>query len=290
VIVACAPPTVDAALRVATSRLEAAGVDAPRIQATALLGHALQVDRAALLASLSDTVDPETASTFERLIELRCARHPLQYLIGRASFLDFEVRVRPGVFIPRPETEQLAEQALRLWSPSHPWVIDVGTGSGAVAIALARGSTRCRVLAIDRSPTALASAAASAIDNGVEQQISFVRSDLLSAVRSCPPNNGIGLLVSNPPYVRADDVVQPEVRDHEPVAAWAAGPLGTEIYARLIPQAAERLDTLRPMLLELGYDQAEAVTELLQRDGRWLNCRIDPDFQNIPRVLTVLRR
>lgn len=286
---ACARPTVDAALRLAATRLEAAGVDAPRIQATTLLGHALQIDRAALLARLSATVDAEAASTFDTLIELRCARHPLQYLIGRASFLDFEVRVGPGVFIPRPETEQLAEQALRLWNPSHPWAVDVGTGSGAIAIALARGCPHCRVLAIDCSPTAIASAAASAIDNGVERQITFVRSDLLSAVRSSPLYSDFGLLVSNPPYVRPNEVEQPEVRDHEPVTAWAAGPLGTEVYARLIPQAAERLAAGRPMLLELGYGQAQAVTELLQHDGRWLDCLIAPDFQSIPRVMTVLR-
>ena len=265
-------------------------MDAPRIQATALLGHALQIDRAALLASLSDMVDVETASAFELLIEVRCAHCPLQYLIRSASFLDFEVRVGPGVFIPRPETEQLAEKALRLWTPANPWALDIGTGSGAIAIALARADRRCRVLAVDLSSTALAFAAASASDNGVEYQITFVRSDLLSAIRLRPSCVDIGLLVSNPPYVRLDDVVQPEVRDHEPVAAWAAGPLGTEIYERLIPQAAERLDSGRPMLLELGYGQAEAVAEFLQRDGRWLNSRVDSDFQNIPRILTVRRR
>ena len=282
--------TIDATLRDAARRLEAAGVDAPRIQATALLGHALQIDRAPLLASLSDMVDAETANAFDALIELRCARCPLQYLIGRASFLDFEVRVGPGVFIPRPETEQLAEKALRLWAPAHPRVIDVGTGSGVIAIALARADRRCRVLALDLSPTALAAAAANAIDNGVEHQITFVRSDLLSAIRLRPSCVDIGLLVSNPPYVRPDDVVQPEVRDHEPVAAWAAGPLGTEIYARLIPQAAERLDSRCPMLLELGCGQAEAISDLLQSDGRWLGSQVDPDFQSIPRVLCVRRR
>ncbi len=289
-IMASAHRTIDAALRDAATRLEAAGVDAPRIQATALLGHALLVDRAALLASLSESIDPDTAGAFDALIALRCARHPLQYLLGRASFLDFEVRVGPGVFIPRPETEQLAEQAVDLWDPARPWAVDVGTGSGAIAIALARAHEHCRVLAIDLSPTPLAAAAASAVDNGVEHQISFVRSDLLSAVRPRQPSGEIGLLVSNPPYVRTGDIVQPEVRDHEPVGAWASGPLGTEIYSRLIPQAAKRLASRCPMLLEVGYDQAEIVTGLLRRDGRWMSCRASPDFQGIPRVLAVRRR
>ncbi len=265
-------------------------MDAPRIQATALLGHALQVDRAALLARLSETVDSRAAQAFERLVELRCARYPLQYLLGSASFLDFEVRVGPGVFIPRPETEQLAETARQLWSPAHPLVVEVGTGSGTIAIALTRAHSGCRVLAIDSSSTALASAAASAADNGVADQITFVRADLLSAVQPRTASTAIGLLVSNPPYARSTDVTQPEVRDHEPTAAWDAGPAGTEIYARLIPQAAERLVSPCPMLLELGFGQAEAVGELLQRDNRWSCPQVDPDFQGIARVLTVRRR
>ena len=289
-IIASAHRTIDTSLHDAVRRFEAAGLDAPRIQATALLAHALQINRAALLANLSDRIDPDIASVFEALIELRCAHHPLQYLIGRASFLDFEVQVGPGTFIPRPETEQLVEQALELWSPEHPWVIDVGTGSGVIAIAMARAQADCRVLAIDSSAAALAAAATNAVENSVEQQITFVRSDLLSAIQPHPSSVDIGLLVSNPPYVQCADIVQLEVSDHEPIEAWAAGPLGTEIYARLIPEAAKRMSSRRAMLLEIGYGQAEAVSELLRRDGHWLSCQVDSDFQGIPRVLTVRRR
>ena len=121
-------------------------------------------------------------------------------------------------------------------------------------------------------------------------QIAFVRGDLLTALQVHSAHTGIGLLVSNPPYARASDVTQPEVRDHEPTAAWDAGPLGTEIYARLIPQAAERLISPCAMLLELGFGQAKAVSELLRHDRRWWNPQVDLDFQGIPRVLTVRRR
>ena len=124
--------------RRAERRLDRAGIDAPRIEAQALLGHVLAVDRAGLLARLRDPVAAEVAARFEALLERRLAHEPLQYLVGRASFLDFEVEVGRGVFIPRPETELLVERALEEWSPDSRLAVDLCTGSGAIAIALAR--------------------------------------------------------------------------------------------------------------------------------------------------------
>lgn len=302
--------TVGALLRIAEERLRRGAVDAPRVQATALLGHALALDRAALLARLQDPVAPASARRVESLVARRMAHEPLQYLIGRASFLDFEVRVGPGVFIPRPETEQLVDRALRAWRPDRPWAIDLCSGSGAIAIALARARPDARVIALELSPVALASARRSASDAGVEDRVYFVRSDLLAALR--PPNHDprqatrdrgqvtrdrwpealeerLGLLVSNPPYAAEGDVVQPEVRDHEPRSAWEAGPSGLEIYRRLIPEAAALLPAGCPMLLELGYGQERQVPELLRRDGNWSAATIEADFQAIPRVLTCRR-
>jgi release factor glutamine methyltransferase len=189
------PTTVAVALRAAEQRLEAAGIEGARFESTLLLGHVLGLSRAQLIASLSDPLRGDQARELAALAARRAAREPLQYLRGLAPFLDFELEVHPGVFIPRPETEQLVEKALELWDPAAGrWAVDVGTGSGAIAIGLARARPEGRVLAIDRSPIALATARRNAERLGVADRVSFVRGDLLGAVR----NSGV---VRDPPHV-----------------------------------------------------------------------------------------
>jgi release factor glutamine methyltransferase len=317
------------ALRWGEHVLTAEGINGPRIQATLLLGDAMGFDRAQLLARLSDPVPTRAAERYRDSVHQRASHVPLQYIRGRAPFLDFEVEVWPGVFIPRPETEMVVEEALSLWQPTAeaPWAIDVGTGSGIISIALARARPAARILAIDRSPVPLAAARQNARNLGVADQISFARADLLASLGPCgrprtedptPPTTfpadasarpwaeeregagdsdpranvrqSIGMIISNPPYAPQDSPdVDPEVRDHEPPEAWAAGPEGLDAYARLIPQAASLLVPGRPLVLELGYGQADLVSDLLTRDGRWSEPRILPDFNEIPRILTILR-
>lgn len=281
--------TLRSALRDAESALQGAGVDAPRIQATTLLCATLGIDRAALLARLDDRLAAEPAARFGALVARRAAREPLQYLLGRAPFLDFEVRVGPGVFIPRPETEQLVETALEAWDPGLPLALDLCTGSGVIAIALARERRDTRVLAIDLSPHALAAARASAAALGVARRIDFLRADLLTALRPGAWRERLGVIVCNPPYVPPLEITQPEVRDWEPAIALHAGPDGLDAYRRVVPQAAALLLPGRPLLLELGFGQVEAVSALLEDDGRWDVPRVEADFQGIARVLRVVR-
>ena len=307
-------PSVDAALRWGEQRLEAEGIQGARLEATLLLGHVLSLSRAQVLASLSDALTNTQQADFRALIERRAAREPLQYLRGRAPFLDFEVEIEPGVFIPRPETEQVVERALELWDPQQGrWAVDVGTGSGAIAIGLALGTPAGRVLAIDRSAAALAMARRNAELLGVAGRVRFVRADLLSAIRprvasakpqSAHPTDGgdatgaaspektaaaIGVVVSNPPYVPDDAEVDLEVRHNEPRDAWAAGATGMEVYERVIPRAAELLLPGRCLVLELGYEMDAPVHELLALDGRWNAPAIEDDYQGIPRTLAVER-
>jgi release factor glutamine methyltransferase len=278
--------TVGAALRAVERRLEAAGIEGARFESTLLLGHVLGFSRAQLIAALADPLSADQARALTDLTDRRAAREPLQYLRGLAPFLDFELEVGPGVFIPRPETEQLVERALALWDPAAGrWAIDVGTGSGAIAIALARAMPEGRVLAIDRNAIALATARRNAGRLGVAERVAFVRTDLLAALRP----SAIGIIVSNPPYVVAGDAVDPEVRNHEPHEAWAAGPTGLEAYERIIPAAAALLPAGRWLVLELGYGQQGAVGDLLANCRGWNEPTIDPDFQGIPRVLAARR-
>ena len=279
-------PSLGALLQRTETALRSGGIEAPRLQARALLGHVLGLDPAPLLARLRDPADPTTVERLRQLVRRRLAHEPLQYLLGTAHFLDFQVRVGPGVFIPRPETELLVERALELWSAPSGVAVDLCTGSGAIAIALARARPQARIVAIDQSAQALAQAAASARDTGVAGRVRFVRADLLTALRL---DTEIDLVACNPPYARDRDVVQPEVRHHEPRAAWEAGPTGLEIYRRLLPQAASLLSPGTPLVLELGYDQQDGVETLAAADNRWGRVRVSADFQGIPRVLSTHR-
>jgi len=283
--------TPASALHEAESRFEDGAIDAPRVQAMALLAHALGTSRAGVLARLREPLADHDAETFRSLVARRLAHEPLQYILGCAHFLDFSVQVAPGVFIPRPETEQLVETALDVWDPNHRWAVDLCCGSGAIAVALARARPRARILAIDRAPAPRRMTLRNTRDHQVDERITVCGSDLLAAVSATGrAAEELGVIVCNPPYAASGEVVQPEVLDHEPPLAWEAGPAGTEIYARVIPQAAELLRAGRPLLLELGYGQAHAVRDLFANDGRWDQVTIDDDFQGIPRVLTARRR
>jgi release factor glutamine methyltransferase len=210
----------------------------------------------------------------------------------------------------------VVEEALSLWQPTAeaPWAVDVGTGSGVISIALARARPAGRILAVDRSPVPLAAASQNAWNLRAADQIRFVRGDLLAPLGasvaggsgadataadragaadlrpSARTRQRISMVISNPPYAPQDSPdIDPEVRGHEPPEAWAAGPEGMDTYARLIPQAAMLLLPGRPLVLELGYGQSAPVVDLLSSDGRWQEPRILPDFNEIPRILTVLR-
>lgn len=281
--------TVADALRDAAQRLEAAGIEGARFEATLLLRHVLGHTRAQLIAALSDPLTEEQMARFGEITKRRANREPLQYLRGRATFLDFELEVGPGVFIPRPETEGLVERALELWEPAHgKWAVDLCTGSGAIAIALARAKPEGRVLAIDESPTALSAVAKNADALGVRKRVALVRGNFLRALDLSLDD--IGIIVCNPPYVAADsNQVDPEVRHHEPREAWAAGPTGLEAYERIIPEAAALLRPGRCLVLELGYGQQEAVCSLFGTSGGWDPPTVDADHQGIPRVLAARR-
>jgi len=278
--------TVADALRDAEQRLDKAGIEGARFEATLLLGHVLGHSRAQLIAALSDPLTDEQQVRFTELTERRANREPLQYLRGRAPFLDFELEVQPGVLIPRPETEGLVERALELWDPSRGrWAVDVGTGSGAIAIALARAQPEGWVLAVDQSLAALGTAGTNADKLGVRPRVALVRGNFLRALDLSPDD--IGIIVSNPPYVADDDEVDAEVRHHEPREAWAAGPTGLEAYERIIPEAAALLRPGRSLVLELGYGQEDAVRALLDECGGWDEPTVDPDHRGISRVLAV---
>lgn len=247
-----------------------------------LLLHILGKSRSWLLAHGGDEVPESARVRYMELLEHRYQGEPIQYITGETEFYGLSFRVTRDVLIPRPETEHLVEKAIALSREFQcPRIVDVGTGSGAIAVALARHLADACVTAIDLSPDALAIAEDNAARNGVGERIRFFEGDLLSPVAG----ECFDLVVSNPPYVAATDreTLSVEVRDFEPAMALFAGEHGLSIYERLIPAAHAVLVPGGFVALEIGYNQSEAVTALLMAHG-FEDVDLTPDLQSIPRV------
>jgi release factor glutamine methyltransferase len=277
--------TAAALLREAAAALEAAGVPSAGWDAERLLRHLTGWDRAALVANPDAPVADDVAARFRGLVARRAAREPLQHLVGAQAFWRHDFLVTPDVLVPRPETEVLVETALDLLrGVERPIVVDVGTGSGCIALSLAAERADAEVHAIDLSEAALAVARENARRLGLEGRVAFHHGDLLSPVASL--RGRIDLVVSNPPYVDpADrDALAPEVRDHEPAMALFPPGDALSVHRRL---AAEAAAALRPggwLAVEVGEGQAHAVGELFE--GAGLSPRPPvPDLQGIARVV-----
>jgi release factor glutamine methyltransferase len=252
-----------------------------------LLLHTLQISRATLIAYPDRELPADQEILYQNLIVRRLQHEPIQYIIGQQEFYGLKFHVTPSVLIPRPETEHLVEAVLKLLPADQPLKIaDVGTGSGAIAIALATHLPRATITAVDISPDALTVAARNAHENKVADRICFLPSDLLNAVPS--GEEPFDAIVSNPPYIPNTDrsSLHPQVRDHEPATALFAGETGLDIYSRLIPQAYNALKQNGLLALEIGYGQQIALTELL---SHWESVSFLEDLQQIPRVALARR-
>lgn len=275
--------TLREALTRATDQLSAH----PELRPTALpdaamlLMHTLGIDRPMLIAHPERTLDREQQAAYQRLLERRLRFEPIQYILGQVEFYGLTLRVTPAVLIPRPETELLVETALNRLPHDQPQrIVDIGTGSGAIAIALAHTLPQASVTALDLSLEALALAGENASTHSLAGRIRLLQSDLLGAITGEEP---VDAIVSNPPYVPIDDAstLHPQVRDHEPSLALYAGADGLEVYRRLIPQAGALLRQNGLLALEIGHGQRNAIAELL---AGWSAVEFFDDLQQIPRV------
>lgn len=272
-----------------------------RRDAEQILVHVAGRDRAWLLAHPEAQLPPTEASRFRALVSRREAHEPLQYLTGEQEFFGMNLRVTRDVLIPRPETELLvaavlawvqeASAAVEVAAGSRRTMrlVDVGTGSGAIALALAGARPDAEIWALDLSDAALKVARSNAERLGLADRIRFLRSDLLTAVLAGEAVPGcLDVVVSNPPYVPASDApgMQPEVRDFEPHLALFAGEDGLEVYRRLIPEAMRALRSGGLLAMEFGFGQKEALGRLL---SGWSDVRFLDDYAGIPRTALAVK-
>lgn len=277
--------TVADALAAAAAQLRKAGIENATLDAELLVRHVLGWDRAVLLTRTRDPLDAVAAAEIFRLVEERAARRPLQHLTGQQAFWRHELFVSPDVLIPRPETEILVEAALAVLAPvKAPVVVDVGTGSGNIALSLAAERPDAEVHAVDVSTAALQVARENARRLGLLNAVRFHEGDLLAPWSRRGPT--FHLVASNPPYVAAEDVegLAPEVRDHEPRQALVPPGATLSIYERLAPEAARLLLPGGHLVMEVGAGQAEAVSAIASRASLHVT-RVIPDLQGIPRTI-----
>jgi len=271
--------------------LLASGVEAAGIEAEVLLRHALALSRTDLYLAWERPVPSEAWARYRGLLEERARGRPVAYLTGHREFMGLDLQVDERVLIPRPETEILVELLLHvLRDVPAPRVIDVGTGSGAIAIAVATYLPESTVLATDLSPDALAVAEDNAVRHGVAARITFAAGDLLAPART----RGwveVDAVASNPPYVdpAAAAALPREIREYEPALAVVAGAGGTSVHARLVDEAPALLRPGGWLALEVGAGQAPAVVELFERSNAYRQMRVLDDLAGIPRIVAGMR-
>lgn len=288
--------TLNRVCRDAAARLAAAGIEHGAQEAVWLLEEALGVSRLTLRLEGGRVVEPGERDRVERRVARRVAGEPLQYILGTQEFCGFDFLVNPSVLIPRPETEGLVRETLRLLSglgaAGTPDLADIGTGSGCIAIALARLLPSARVWATDLSSPALVVARRNAVRLGAADRIIFHEGDLLTPLRESGLEGTLDAVVSNPPYIAEREMaaLPREVRNYEPRLALAGGPDGLAVHRRLLAEAWEFLKPGGWLLMEMGQGQAGPIRVLAATDGRYGACDIVRDVAGIERVICLQKQ
>ena len=274
----------------AAARLSAGGIDNPRLDAEVLLAHGLNISREQLVMGGDLAMSPVAAQGIETLLLRRLAREPVAYITGRQEFWSLDFAVTPDVLIPRPDTERLVEVALLCtakFSAGKPLrIVDLCTGSGAVAVSLARELPSAQIYLTDISPAALAVARRNAEAYQVAAQMQFFTGDLFHALVP-RPEAGFDLIVSNPPYVRRAQILTlaPEVSRWEPRAALDGGVDGLDFYRRIAAGAADYLTDQGTLALEIGADMASEVWAICAETGRYREIEVFQDYAGRDRVI-----
>jgi release factor glutamine methyltransferase len=266
------------------------GCEYPRLDAEVLLAHVLSCPRIGLYTRHTDPASPEVRERYRDLIRRRIEGCPVAYLVGYKEFFSLRLAVSPAVLIPRPESEFVVMEALRLAKPMEaPDAIDIGTGSGNIPIAFAHEHPGARVTAVDVSAEALELARRNAETHGVLDRIRFVQGNLFESV---PAGETFDFVLSNPPYIPHDDIatLPPGVRDYEPHSALDGGPDGFAVFDALVTQSASRLRPGGYLIVEIGAPQEKGARERIEAAGVFELAPTVHDYSGHPRVLIASRR
>lgn len=283
--------TVLEILNWATQSLEGFEEGRGRLHAELLLAHALGLGREQLYTEFHRPVSKEEQTAYERLIRRRMSGEPLQYILGRQEFWSIPLKVTPAVLIPRPETELLVEAAISILAPlssgHQARLLELGTGSGAVAIAVAKELGQVFVVATDRSKEALSVARDNARSAAVDERIAWICGDLFRPLRIPNGEDAFDLVLSNPPYVVRSEIptLAREVKDHEPRIALDGGEDGLDFYRWILADAPLFLRPGGWLLLEMGQGQAEKISKMLGRTGSFRDPEMIRDLAGTERVV-----
>ena len=271
----------------ATETLTRVGVQSPRLDAELLLAEALGKNRKDLYLDPNRVLTPEQVILADRLVSRRANREPVAYILGRREFWGLEFKVGPGVLIPRPDTETLIEEFLARIRPvgsgDASRILDIGTGCGNIAVAVAKELPHCCLTAVDASPEALGFARENAEAHGVQDRIRFVEGDWFAMEET----QVYDAVVANPPYISNEDLphLMADVRSFEPALALDGGDAGLDFYRRMVPRAWSCLTAGGWLVLEIGEGQAVAVSEIMSRHGGYSAAAVRKDLSGKDRVI-----
>jgi release factor glutamine methyltransferase len=286
------PLTVEESLRKASFYLKEAGIESPRDEAEFLLIFLLGWSRLKLFLQRTTTVESDLAAAFRAVVERRARGEPLAYITGEREFYGLDFEINREVLIPRPESELLIDPVLQWARLRKGWIrgVDLGCGSGNLAVTLAYHLPWAHFYAVDLSPGALKLARANARRHGVEGRIHFIQGDFLNAFTAMPEPPRFNLVISNPPYLRTAELEQlpPTIREYEPALALDGGPDGLEAYRRILTLLPRFLERPGLMALEIGSTQGGALLSLCREQTLFHRLVLHPDYQALPRILTAL--
>ena len=281
--------TVSEAISRASVQLKAAGIETAQLDAEVLLGHIILKNRAWLLTHGTDALEGLHVASFKEAVRRREKREPLQYITGVREFWGLEFKVTPEVLIPRPETEFIIDATLATIQNRHKQVtvVDLCTGSGCIAVCLAKELSSARVIAIDVSDKAISVARENAQRHNVSERILFATGDLFEPLHDLAGRGQIDVIATNPPYIRAADrqSLQPEVRNFEPAQALFAGLRGTEIAEKIIRAAPAYLGKNGALIMEMGMGQADELETIIVDAGSYGPSNRVKDLAGIDRVI-----
>ncbi|MBV8453114.1 MAG: peptide chain release factor N(5)-glutamine methyltransferase [Deltaproteobacteria bacterium] len=268
------------------SELASAGIENPRLDAETMLAAVCHNSRAAVIAGLAE-VNQNARERYAAMITRRMRREPLAYILGHKEFYSLEFEVTPAVLIPRPETETVVYAALEfIQDRIHARVCDLGTGSGAIALAIAANAPAAQLIATDISADALAIAHRNTVRLELTSRVRFRLADCFEPLDSMGPLGRFDFIVSNPPYISDDQMagLAPEIRGYEPHAALAGGHGGLELYRRIAPALTDHLEQNGSAIMEIGADQSAAVTAIMRNAGA-SSIKVLFDLAGLPRVV-----